>query len=139
MVKTCGFILVDPELERVFVLHPTNHPADFHSIPKGECDPGETELEAAIREFSEETDNDIVLISGGMIAELGEYEYKKGKNKTLVAFGAVCKNYFTNPVVCKSTFNCNGEQIPECDDFEWMPISRAYAKLHPTQSQALKK
>ena len=40
---------------KLLICHPTHHPEDIWSIPKGKVEEGETKLEAALRETEEET------------------------------------------------------------------------------------
>ena len=51
-LKSCGVILFrrEPELSFLLMKHP-----DRWDLPKGHVDPGETELECALREMEEET------------------------------------------------------------------------------------
>jgi len=51
-VKSCGFLIVrgDPVREFLLMRH-----ADRWDLPKGRVDPGETEMECALRELAEET------------------------------------------------------------------------------------
>ena len=51
-VKSCGVLVFDGRLEPSFLL--MRH-ADRWDLPKGHVDPGETELECALRELVEET------------------------------------------------------------------------------------
>jgi bis(5'-nucleosidyl)-tetraphosphatase len=51
-VKSCGFLIVRGEPIREFLL--LQH-ADRWDLPKGHVDPGETEMECALRELWEET------------------------------------------------------------------------------------
>ena len=61
MKITNGAYIVD-SLNKVLITHPTNHPMDLWSIPKGLFDDGETDSkQAAIRETLEETKIDLTL------------------------------------------------------------------------------
>jgi len=51
-LKSCGFLIVRGEPIESFLL--MRHP-DRWDLPKGHVDPGETELECALRELEEET------------------------------------------------------------------------------------
>ena len=63
-VKSCGLLIVRGEPVREFLL--MRH-ADRWDLPKGHVDPGETEMQCALRELREETGiaaTDIELIDG---------------------------------------------------------------------------
>ena len=51
-VKSCGFLIVRGQPAREFLL--MRH-ADRWDLPKGHVDPGETEMQCALRELHEET------------------------------------------------------------------------------------
>src|SRR5215510_1560913 len=62
--KSCGFLIVRGDAAREFLL--MRH-VDRWDLPKGHVDPGETEIECALRELREETGiaaDDIEVISG---------------------------------------------------------------------------
>jgi 8-oxo-dGTP pyrophosphatase MutT (NUDIX family) len=64
VAKSCGFLVVrgDPAREFLLMRH-----ADRWDLPKGHVDPGETELQCALRELREETGigvTDIELVGG---------------------------------------------------------------------------
>lgn len=62
-VKSCGFLMVRGEPIQEFLL--MRH-ADRWDLPKGHVDPGETEMECALRELWEETGiaaNDIEVVN----------------------------------------------------------------------------
>lgn len=138
MIKTCGIILLNKSKDSVLALHPTGTPPDVWSIPKGEMDhsTGENELQAALREFQEETDNNPHDVAD-VFTFIGAYVYNK-RGKALIAYGAIQKRDFKNPIVCKSTFEAkDGRQVIECDAYMWIPLTQAVTILHDTQSRAL--
>jgi bis(5'-nucleosidyl)-tetraphosphatase len=88
-VKSCGFLIVrgDPIREFLLMRH-----ADRWDLPKGHVDPGETEMECALRELVEETG-----ISRADIDPLHPFRYSQQypvrdrgavelRDKTLVVF-----------------------------------------------------
>jgi len=88
-VKSCGFLIVrgDPIREFLLMRH-----ADRWDLPKGHVDPGETEMECALRELAEETGitaADIELIDGFRFTNHYQVRGKRdGRlyDKTLVIF-----------------------------------------------------
>jgi predicted NUDIX family NTP pyrophosphohydrolase len=87
------------------------------SIPKGEPDPGETELEAtARRETIEETG-----IEPGSLVALGSIQYTKSK-KTVYAFAG--------PAPADASPRCASWEI---DQARFVPIDEARTLLHPEQ------
>lgn len=58
MTRSAGLVLIDGQ--RILLCHPTRAPwRGTYTIPKGEIAPGETELEAALRETREEIGVDV--------------------------------------------------------------------------------
>jgi bis(5'-nucleosidyl)-tetraphosphatase len=88
-VKSCGFLIVRGEPIREFLM--MRH-ADRWDLPKGHVDPGESELECALRELREETGingSDIRIIDGFRFTTHYQVRGKRdGKlyDKTLVVF-----------------------------------------------------
>src|SRR5687768_14174723 len=80
MKTTCGVFLICND--KLLIGHVTN--SNDWSIPKGLMDPGETELESAIRELKEETNIDSSNIS--IVDMECIYETYQHKNKKLCAF-----------------------------------------------------
>jgi predicted NUDIX family NTP pyrophosphohydrolase len=122
---------------RVLLVHPggpfwAKKDAGAWSIPKGEYEPGEEALRAAIREFGEETG----MAPEGHFHALGEIVQKSGK---AVAAWA-CRGDF-DPAKLVSNL-CEIEwpprtgkrlQIPEADRAEWFTLDEARIKLNPAQ------
>lgn len=100
------------------------------SIPKGELKSGENLLEAAIREFFEETGKKI----DGDFIDLGE---TKTSNKIIHIF-AIKKDLDTN--IKSNLFELEWppksgriEKFPEVDKAEWFDIDEAYEKIVKSQ------
>jgi bis(5'-nucleosidyl)-tetraphosphatase len=88
-VKSCGFLIVrgDPVREFLLMRH-----ADRWDLPKGHVDPGESEIDCALRELQEETGieaGDIELLDGFRFTSsylVRDKRDAKPCDKTLVVF-----------------------------------------------------
>lgn len=96
------------------------------SIVKGEVGIGESDREAARREFEEETG--WPATDFGWI-DLGETTLRSGK--IVVAWG-VPADYDPDSLQ-PGTFTMNGREYPEIDRVGWMSPSEARVKLNPAQ------
>ncbi len=100
------------------------------SIPKGEYEVGETALEAAYREFAEESGQ---AAPPGVVTPLGEADQRGGKVNTMFALEgdldpATCRsNHFT------MVWAGREQQFPEMDRFAWYDLEAARVKLFPSQ------
>lgn len=137
MKTTCGIFLFNAE-GKFLIGHPTNHPMDLWSIPKGLKDSGESDLVAALRELHEETNI--------FEKDMGEYKYKhlglfkyKSKSKTLSAFYFETTTNFENvDIKCDSMVtHTKGPNFPEIDDFRWVSIEESRSILHDSQLPCL--
>lgn len=127
-----------PALE-VFLVHPggplwAKKDAGAWSIPKGLCDPGESALDAALREFAEETG---APPPDGEPIALGDVRLKSGKVVTAFAVAgdvdadAVVSNTFEMVWPPKSG---RVQSFPEVDRAEWFDPAQARNKLNAAQS-----
>jgi ADP-ribose pyrophosphatase YjhB (NUDIX family) len=136
MAKTiaAGIFIVNKE-KQVLICHPTKHPSNVWSIPKGKIEIGEEVLDAAIRETLEETNVDLSEGDSFIPLETQTYSHKK---KLLKAFLFLETE---NPKVDFESFQlkCNSNTpkstggFPEMDDYAWVDIEIARDLLHPTQ------
>lgn len=86
MKATCGIFLYSTINKGFLIGHPTRHPWDEWSIPKGMREDGESDYQAAIREMYEETS--LKIQSDINILEIHKFptsRYKSGK-KSLESF-----------------------------------------------------
>ncbi len=118
-----------PTNTEVFLVHPggpfwSNRNEGSWTIPKGQCEPGEQPLAAAIREFQEETGFTVAE----PFLELGSIQQKSGKRVLAWAFEGDC-----NPAELISN-TCEIEwpprsgtrvDIPEVDRGDWFSFDRA--------------
>jgi len=143
MKTTHGIFLID-NLGKLLVVHPTNSPKYFWSIPKGLGEKNETSFETASRELLEETTLDIksILIdSMRLYLNLGYSAYPNGK-KALKAFLIVSNSNLSEiykDLKCNSIFiNKNGEEIQENDIVRWVDFNEISQKLHASQRKFIK-
>lgn len=112
---SCGTLVVDGA-RRLLLCHVTGTPK--WDIPKGLQDPGETELEAALRELREETG---LLLEPEQLADLGRFDYRR--DKALHLFRAEIGDTMPtlDHLVCTSFFphERTGKPTPETDGFCW--------------------
>lgn len=127
----------------LLICHPTNHKADFWSIPKGKVEEGETMHEAALRETYEETNIDFTKISNKhyKIHTLEPVTYGH-KKKMIHPFVYVeipdSKFVWENiEIKCNSNVPIDRGGFPEMDDYKWVSIEEARPLLHETQSACL--
>lgn len=102
------------------------------SIPKGECAEGENAMEAALREFKEETG----FTATGELKELGELRQAGGKLVSAWAFAGDCDPAHLVSNRCQIEWpprTGRKIEIPEVDRADWFPI--ASAREHMMKSQ----
>jgi predicted NUDIX family NTP pyrophosphohydrolase len=106
------------------------------SIPKGELEPGDEPLAAAIREFKEETGFD----ARGPFIPLGSITQKSGKTVEAWAFEGDC-----DPTRARSnTFPMEWppksgrvQEFPEVDRVAFFPLEAALERIKPAQAPLL--
>ncbi len=109
------------------------------SIPKGEIDPGEDELAAAQREFSEELG---IAVPEGTPVDLGEAKQAGGKVNVIWALEAdpgpfeVHSNLFEMQWPPRSGVLA---QFPEVDRASWFPLATAADKIFASQRPFLER
>lgn len=106
--------------------------AEAWFVPKGEVEAGEDELEAARREFKEETG----FNPGDELQPLGSVKHKSGKTVTAWAFegdrdpAALKSNTFTMEWPPRSG---KKREFPEIDRADFFTVDAAREKIHPAE------
>jgi predicted NUDIX family NTP pyrophosphohydrolase len=140
MKQSAGILLFRKKgsSHQVFLVHPggpfwKNKDTGAWSIPKGEFDNDEEPLDAARREFLEETGIEV----NGNFVKLGAVKLKSGK---VVHAWALEKDINPANVHCASLIDIewpprSGKRIsiPEVDKGEWFPLPEAVIKINPAQ------
>jgi 8-oxo-dGTP pyrophosphatase MutT (NUDIX family) len=118
MKKTsCGILILNAQGE-LLLCHATGTP--IWDIPKGGAEPGESELETAIRETAEETGLRFVAED---LLDLGRFGYRPSKDLHL--FATLADRFDPTTCSCTSHFRDYwGRLRPEMDDFAWTRFER---------------
>jgi len=112
---SCGTLVLDTS-GRLLLCHVTGTAA--WDIPKGMQDPGETTLEAAMRELREEAG---IAFDAARFRDLGEFDYRRDKRVHLFRVEAGDELGDLSQLACTSYFahHATGLPTPEMDGFRW--------------------
>lgn len=112
---SCGTLVLDTK-GRLLLCHVTGTAA--WDIPKGMQDPGETTLEAAMRELREEAG---IGFAPGRFHDLGQFDYRRDKRLRLYRVAAEDELGDLSRLACSSYFphHATGRPTPETDGFRW--------------------
>ena len=98
-------------------------------LPKGKIEPGETPMEAALRECLEETGLDLSGYKDRLV-DLGAHSYLPRKDlhlfrldlpEALDLSGCSCSTYVQRGE--------EGERWPETDDYAWVPLEEVFTRV----------
>lgn len=118
MKQLSAGILVLHDAAALLMAHATG--ARHWDIPKGLVDDGESPLDAALREASEECG---LAFGRGDLLDLGRYPYRPAKDLHL--FATLAPQVDPAQCRCTSFFRDRfGRLVPEADAFEWVPFAR---------------
>jgi predicted NUDIX family NTP pyrophosphohydrolase len=104
------------------------------TIPKGELEEGEDELQAARREFAEETG----IQPEGPFRPLGQVRQKGGKVVHAWAFEADCDPAAIRSNTCRVQWPPRSGrwlEVPEVDRAEWFDPAEARRRINPAQAE----
>jgi putative (di)nucleoside polyphosphate hydrolase len=112
---SCGTLVLNAA-GQLLLCHVTHTPA--WDIPKGMRDPGETSLEAAMRELREEAG---IAFAADRFLDLGEFDYRRDKRLHLFRVDAGDELGDLAQLACSSYFphQKTGKPTPEMDGFRW--------------------
>ena len=117
---SCGVVVLSTD-DDLFVCHATGTPR--WDLPKGLAEPGETPLDAAVREAWEESGLELDPAS---LLDLGELAYLPQKRLHLFSLRVLPDAIDVAACRCRSTFphHATGRATPEADRWAWMPLAR---------------
>jgi predicted NUDIX family NTP pyrophosphohydrolase len=125
----------------VFLVHPggplwANKDRGAWTVPKGEYEPDETPLDAARREFEEETG----FVATGEFLDLGTIRQKSGKLVTAWAFEGDCDPANLTSNTCEIEWpprSGRNLEIPEVDRGRWFSLDEARNYIREEQQPLL--
>jgi putative (di)nucleoside polyphosphate hydrolase len=130
---SCGTLIVNPAGE-LLLCHVT-HTAKW-DIPKGMQDPGESTLEAAMRELREEAG---IAYPAERFSDLGVFDYRPDKRLHLYLVRAGEELASLAHLNCTSFFphHASGEDTPEVDGYRWAQRAQLARLCWPRMGQRL--
>lgn len=116
---SCGVVIMDRHA-RVLLAHASQ--TTHWDIPKGQGEPGEAPIDAALRELREETG---IVIAPERLKDFGRLPYRRDKDLHLFAVRVTDGEVDPARCHCTSLFPSrrDGSMIPEMDAFRWTTVS----------------
>lgn len=130
---SCGTLVINDRHE-ILLCHVTG--TTHWDIPKGMQDPGESTIEAAMRELKEETG---LVFDPVLFEEIGDFDYQKHKRLHLYKVQAPKTLDSLDHLVCTSHFphHATGKPTPEMDGFRWASRSEIRELCAPRMAERL--
>jgi 8-oxo-dGTP pyrophosphatase MutT (NUDIX family) len=113
---SCGVVILN-DRGNVLLCHATE--TSHWDIPKGQGEPDEEPVEAALRELMEETG---IVLDASRLKDLGRFVYRRDKDLHLFAVRVSDGEVKLEDCVCESYFprHRDGVMIPEMDAYKWV-------------------
>jgi 8-oxo-dGTP pyrophosphatase MutT (NUDIX family) len=112
---SCG-VIVRRRGGELLLCHATGR--DYWDLPKGVLDPGETPIDAALRELQEEAG---LTLPAEALRDLGVHRYLARKDLHLFIVDPPQPALSTDGCRCSTTYRGrSGHEIPEVDDYRWV-------------------
>jgi ADP-ribose pyrophosphatase YjhB (NUDIX family) len=140
-ITAAGVFLINKS-NKLLICHPTQHPSNVWSIPKGKVEALETFANACIRETFEETNIDISDYKDKMIMlDSVNYSHRKKMLIPFVLFETECEYLDLSLITIQCNSNVPEERggFPEMDEYKWVTVDDARLLLHETQVACLDK
>jgi putative (di)nucleoside polyphosphate hydrolase len=130
---SCGTLIVNKD-RQLLLCHVTN--TEKWDIPKGLQEPGESTLEAAVRELHEETG---LKFDETLFQEIGCFDYHRNKRLHLYRLHAADDFDNLDHLVCTSHFShrVTGTATPEVDAYCWASRADIENLCWPRMAQRL--
>jgi 8-oxo-dGTP pyrophosphatase MutT (NUDIX family) len=128
---SCGVVILNPDRE-LLLCHVTGQ--NHWDLPKGGIDPGESPLEAALRETREESG---LRLEPAALTDLGRFAYTNKKNLHL--FACLMARFDLKDLRCESRYldRQSGRLMPEMDGFGWFAFDRVPSLCTPKMGALL--
>ena len=128
---SCGVVILNPGRE-LLLCHVTGQ--NHWDLPKGGIEPGETTLQAALRETREEAS---LRLDADALVDLGQFAYTSRKNLHL--FAICLPRIELKDLRCESRYldRYSGRQLPEMDGYGWFAFDRVAHLCTPKMALVL--